>query len=61
MNKCITYMNVALRKNKESENFHDNSGSVSDPGSRRAKMTHKNRKNLDILCFEVLDVLLLEL
>jgi hypothetical protein len=26
-------------------------------GSRRAKMTHKSRKNLEISCFEVLDVL----
>jgi hypothetical protein len=25
-------------------------------GYRRAKMTHKKRKSLEILCFEVLDV-----
>jgi hypothetical protein len=29
---------------------------VSDPDSR-AKMTHKSRKNLEISCFDVLDVL----
>jgi hypothetical protein len=30
---------------------------VNGSGSRRAKMTHKNIKNLEISCFEVLDVL----
>jgi hypothetical protein len=30
----------------------------SESGSRRAKMPHKNRKNLEISCFEVLDVFL---
>ncbi len=29
----------------------------SGSGSRRAKITHKSRKNLDIACFELLDVL----
>jgi hypothetical protein len=32
---------------------HSNCGS----GSRRAKMTHKNRKSTEFSCFEVLDVL----
>jgi hypothetical protein len=32
---------------------HSNCGS----GSRRAKMTHINRKSTEISCFEVLDVL----
>jgi hypothetical protein len=36
--------------------FNQVSGSVS--GSRRAKMTHKSRKNLEISSFEGLDVLL---
>jgi hypothetical protein len=31
--------------------------SESGSGSSRAKMTHKSRKNLEILCFNVLDVL----
>jgi hypothetical protein len=35
--------------------------SESGSGSRRAKMTHESRKNLEILCFEVLDVLFSEL
>jgi hypothetical protein len=30
---------------------------VSESGSRRVKMTHKSRKNQEISCFEVLDVL----
>ncbi len=30
---------------------------VRGSGSRRAKMTHKSRKNGEISCFEVLDVL----
>jgi hypothetical protein len=34
-----------------------NSESVSGSGSRRAKMTHKDGKSLEISCFEVLDVL----
>jgi hypothetical protein len=29
----------------------------SESGARRAKMTHKSRKNKEISCFEVLDVL----
>ena len=29
----------------------------SESGSRGAKMTHKGRKNKEISCFEVLDVL----
>jgi hypothetical protein len=29
----------------------------SGSGSRRAKMTYKNRKSKEISCFEVLDVL----
>ncbi len=29
----------------------------SESGSRRSKITHKNTKNLEISCFEVLDVL----
>jgi hypothetical protein len=35
--------------------------SESGSGSRRAKMTHKSRKNEEISCFEVLDVLFSEL
>jgi hypothetical protein len=35
--------------------------SGSGSGSRRAKMTHKSRKNLEMSCFEVLDVLFGEL
>jgi hypothetical protein len=31
--------------------------SDSGSGSRRAKMSHKSRKDLEIACFEVLDVL----
>jgi hypothetical protein len=31
--------------------------SESGSGSRRAKMTHKSRKNLEISCYDVLDVL----
>jgi hypothetical protein len=31
--------------------------SESRSGSRRAKITHKSRKNLEISCFEVLDAL----
>jgi hypothetical protein len=30
---------------------------VSGSGSRRAKMTNNNRKNLEISCFEVLEIL----
>jgi hypothetical protein len=37
------------------------SESASEFRSRRAKMTHKSRKNLKISCFEVLDVLFGEL
>jgi hypothetical protein len=33
----------------------------SESGSRRAKITLKSRKNSEISCFEVLDVLFLEL
>jgi hypothetical protein len=33
----------------------------SESGSRRGKMTHKSRKNYEISCFEVLDVLFGEL
>jgi len=29
----------------------------SGSGSRKAKIAHKSRKNLEISCFEVLDVL----
>jgi hypothetical protein len=34
--------------------------SESGSGSRRAKMTHKIKKNSEISCFEVLDVLFRE-
>jgi hypothetical protein len=34
-----------------------NGVSESGSGSRRAKMTQKSRKNQEISCFEVLDVL----
>ncbi len=37
------------------------SKSGSGSGSRRIKITHKRRKNLEISCFEVLDVLFSEL
>jgi hypothetical protein len=34
---------------------------VCGSGSSRAKFTHKSRKNLEISCFEVLDILFWEL
>jgi hypothetical protein len=35
--------------------------SESGSGTRRTKMSHISRKNLEISCFEVIDVLFLEL
>jgi hypothetical protein len=40
----------------ESSRIGSRFNQVSGSGSRRAKMTHKNRKNLEIPCSDVLDV-----
>jgi hypothetical protein len=48
----IAVFRIRIRIGSE---FNEVSGFVSGFGSRRAKMTHKNRKNEEISCFEVLD------
>jgi hypothetical protein len=56
-----SYGNTNILTTRVSDPDPDPHGStliwVAGSGSRRAKMTHKNRKKYEFSCFEVLDVL----